>query len=129
MCHNLQLARGVAQAVGDTLSEGQCLWQLGACLVEIGAWRDAEAPLVLALESVEKARGPLHLDISRVCNSLAIVYYKVCNAVLLEICHAFHVYIDISLGRELTLQLCCYLPPVKVDECLANMILCGDTHS
>lgn len=66
-----------AKAAGDSLAESRALWQTGAALTEAGSWREAEPPLTQSLALLEAAVGSFHLDIARVCNSLAIVYYKV----------------------------------------------------
>jgi hypothetical protein len=50
---------------------------MGAALTEAGSWREAEPPLTQSLALLEANFGSFHLDIARVCNSLAIVYYKV----------------------------------------------------
>ena len=67
----------VSKATRDQVSKGRALWQLGASLTDGGSWREAEPPLTEALALLEAEHGPFHLDIARVCNSLAIVYYKV----------------------------------------------------
>lgn len=72
-----QLLIDGSKATSDQISEGRALWQLGASLTDAGSWREAEPPLTEALALLEAEHGPFHLDIARVCNSLAIVYYKV----------------------------------------------------
>lgn len=75
MC--LQRLRDAAERARDVHSQACILWQLGVSLCEAGAWREAEAPLCEALALLEETCGNSHLDIARVCNSLAVVCYKV----------------------------------------------------
>lgn len=73
----MQLLIVAAKAVGDRVAEGRALWQAGASLIEAGHWREAEPPLGQSLSILETHLGAGHLDMARVCNSLAIVNYKV----------------------------------------------------
>ena len=77
MLELLQLLISGARAAGDLVAEGRALWQAGASLIEAGHWREAEPPLTQSLAQLEGHLGAAHLDIARVCNSLAIVFYKV----------------------------------------------------
>ncbi len=78
----MQLLRVGAKAAGDSLAESRALWQIGAALTEAGSWREAEPPLTQSLTLLEASVGNFHLDIARVCNSLAIVYYKASDLLL-----------------------------------------------
>ena len=74
--HIGQLLKNSAEASGDSVTKGRALWQIGASMIEAGHWREAEPPLTQSLAILEQHMGNFHLDIARVCNSLAIVYYK-----------------------------------------------------
>lgn len=77
-----QLVKNAAKSAGNDLVEGRALWQIGATLLEAGHWREAEPPLTQSLAILDKYLGTFHLDVARVCNSLAIVHYKVSQHLL-----------------------------------------------
>ena len=66
-----------AAYLDDKVCHSQALWQLGASYIAVGGWREAETPLSTALVMMEDALGMTHLNVARICNSLAVVYYKV----------------------------------------------------
>ena len=97
----LQVVRLGAKAAGDSLAESRALWQTGAALTEAGSWREAQPPLTQSLALLEAIVGSFHLDIARVCNSLAIVYYKVKRS--LHRCAARH---EVPGGGNLSCHSC-----------------------